>query len=147
MCSMGRCGSAVVAGWAALALHVPSAWAAPCDRRASLQLPHTTITLANGVDAGAFVALTPLRGGGPPGPAAAGTPGRGGRGGPSPSPFVDLPAFCRVPATLTPSDDSEIKIELWMPVSGWNGKFVVPGNGGFAGAINPLGLASALRRG
>jgi hypothetical protein len=38
-----------------------------------------------------------------------------------------LPAFCRVTATLMPSTDSEIKIELWMPSANWNGKFVIPG--------------------
>jgi feruloyl esterase len=38
-------------------------------------------------------------------------------------------------------------MELWMPVSGWNGKLVIPGNGGFAGAIAPAGLATALRGG
>jgi feruloyl esterase len=50
-----------------------------------------------------------------------------------------------VVATLMPSTDSAIKMELWMPAAGWNGKFVVPGNGGFAGAIAPAGLAAALR--
>ena len=63
------------------------------------------------------------------------------------SPFADLPAFCRVTATLMPSSDSAIKMELWMPAAGWNGKFVVPGNGGFAGAIAPAGLATAVRNG
>ena len=31
--------------------------------------------------------------------------------------FASLPAFCRVAATLTPSSDSDIKIEVWLPVS------------------------------
>jgi hypothetical protein len=30
--------------------------------------------------------------------------------------FKQLPAFCRVAATLTPSTDSDIRIEVWMPV-------------------------------
>ena len=29
------------------------------------------------------------------------------------------PESCRVAATLTPSSDSEIKMEIWMPVSNW----------------------------
>ena len=29
--------------------------------------------------------------------------------------YTNLPAFCRVAATLTPSSDSNIKIEMWMP--------------------------------
>src|SRR5580765_8549062 len=43
----------------------------------------------------------------------------------------DLPASCRVSATLTPSSDSNIKIEVWLPASGWNGKFEAVGNGGW----------------
>ena len=33
----------------------------------------------------------------------------------------NLPAFCRVTATLKPTPDSDIKIEVWMPQAGWNG--------------------------
>ena len=44
-----------------------------------------------------------------------------------------LPAFCRVAATLKPTRDSDIKIEVWMPASGWNGKFQAVGNGAFSG--------------
>src|SRR5436190_23394394 len=35
---------------------------------------------------------------------------------------------CRVAATLKPSTDSDIKIEVWMPESGWNGKYQAVGN-------------------
>ena len=50
---------------------------------------------------------------------------------------------CRVAATLTPSADSDIKIEVWLPESGWNGKLQSVGNGGWAGTISygPLGTA------
>ena len=58
-----------------------------------------------------------------------------------------LPAFCRVAATLTPTADSRIRIEVWMPASGWNGKFQAVGNGGWNGNIEYLGLAEALGRG
>src|SRR5712692_8961132 len=78
--------------------------AASCEGLSSLKLPDTTITLAQAVAAGAFA------------PA-----GGGGRGGGAQ--FSDLPAFCRIAATLKPSSDSEIKIELWLPASNWNGKF------------------------
>ena len=47
-----------------------------------------------------------------------------------------LPALCRIVAELTPTTDSSIKMELWMPVEHWNGKFRGQGNGGFAGDIN-----------
>ena len=46
-----------------------------------------------------------------------------------------VPAFCRVVAVATPSTDSNIQIEVWLPESGWNGRFRGQGNGGFAGSI------------
>ena len=46
------------------------------------------------------------------------------------------PAFCRVAATLKPTSDSEIKIEVWLPATGWNGKYQAVGNGGWSGSIN-----------
>ena len=48
--------------------------------------------------------------------------------------YADLPEFCRVAATLTPSSDSDIKVEVWLPANGWNGKFQAVGNGGWAEA-------------
>jgi feruloyl esterase len=59
----------------------------------------------------------------------------------------NTPAYCRVAATLKPSGDSDIKIEVWLPVSGWNEKFVANGNGGWSGSITPNTLAGAVRRG
>ncbi len=41
-----------------------------------------------------------------------------------------LTGFCGVAATLKPSSDSDIKIDVWMPLSGWNGKFQAVGNRG-----------------
>jgi feruloyl esterase len=61
--------------------------------------------------------------------------------------FDDLPAFCRVAATLKPSSDSDINIEVWLPASGWNGKFQAVGNGGWNGNIDTNALATGLRRG
>jgi feruloyl esterase len=59
-----------------------------------------------------------------------------------------LPAFCRVAATLTPTNDSEIKIEVWLPDSAiWNGKFEAVGNGGLAGTIAYPAMAAALASG
>ena len=58
-----------------------------------------------------------------------------------------LPAHCRVEATLKPSGDSDIKIEVWMPVPGWNGKYQAVGNGGWSGAISRSALEEALRSG
>jgi feruloyl esterase len=61
--------------------------------------------------------------------------------------FRNLPTFCRVAATLKPSSDSDVKIEVWMPASGWNGKFRGVGSGGWAGSISYPALAAALAAG
>jgi feruloyl esterase len=58
-----------------------------------------------------------------------------------------LPEFCRVTATLTPSNDSDIKVEVWLPGASWNGKFQAVGNGGWAGTISYSAMADALRSG
>jgi len=58
-----------------------------------------------------------------------------------------LPPFCRVTATLTPTTDSQIRIEVWLPQSNWNGKFLAVGSGGWGGSIAYAGMADALRRG
>ena len=114
-----------------------TAHAATCDSLASLALPDAKVDVAQVVAAGAFTQ---------PG-------GRAGRGG---NAFADLPAFCRVAATLKPSSDSDIKIEVWLPASaqgsggagsGWNGKYQAVGNGAWTGTIGYAAMADALRRG
>lgn len=95
-----------------------------CGSLSSLSLPSATITLAQAVEAGPFT---------PPG-----NPGDASRA---------LPAFCRVAATLKPTSDSDIKIEVWMPSPGWNGKFQAVGNGAFNGSISYPAMMTALSRG
>jgi feruloyl esterase len=102
--------------------------AATCDELKTLVLSHTKIDAVAVVAGGAFTQ---------PG-------GRAGRGG---NPFSDLPAFCRVAATLTPSGDSDIKIEVWLPLDRWNRKYQAVGNGAWNGTIGYAALADALRRG
>jgi feruloyl esterase len=104
--------------------------AVSCESLASLSLPNTTITSAATVAAGAFV---------PPAAGAA-------KGDPR-APFRNLPAFCRVAATLKPSSDSDIKMEVWMPVNGWNGDFQGNGTGGMGGALPLTDMAKTLRAG
>jgi len=113
----------------AAAALVPSVAAAQdCTRvAATLKLPDAKVTAARLVPAGSFT---------PP-----------ASGADAPRPVADLPAFCRVELTITPSSDSDIKSEVWMPVSGWNGKFQQVGNGAFAGSIQYGALGEALRRG
>src|SRR5579863_161910 len=78
-----------------------------CERLAKLALPKIQITSAQMVMAGAFTPPKNLS------PWLRGEPGF----------FKTMPPFCRVTAVARPSADSDIKIEVWMPVSGWNGKF------------------------
>jgi feruloyl esterase len=104
------------------------AGAATCESLTALSTPETTITLATTVPAGTFT---------PPGS----TPDE-----PIAS-LTNLPAFCRVAATLKPTSDSDIKVEVWLPVSNWNGKYQAVGNGGWAGSILYAALGEALKRG
>ena len=60
---------------------------------------------------------------------------------------ASLPELCRVAATLTPSDDSIIRMEVWLPTSEWNGKYHTVGNGGWAGSIQYRGLIETVKRG
>ncbi len=103
-------------------------YAAPasCESLAALKLPDTTITSAQQVAAGQFV---------PPGASA------------PPASVKNLPAFCRVQAIIKPAKDSDIKIEVWMPLTGWNGKYRGEGDGGFAGYIFYPGLSVDVSEG
>jgi feruloyl esterase len=114
-----------------LAMAGPAA-AKDCAALAGAALPQGKVTSATLVPAGGFQ-LAPTAGGPPPGVAASG--------------FKALPAFCRIQATLTPTPDSDIKVEVWMPASGWNGKFVGIGNGVWAGSISYFQLGEPLSRG
>ncbi|HLF09854.1 MAG TPA: tannase/feruloyl esterase family alpha/beta hydrolase [Gammaproteobacteria bacterium] len=61
-------------------------------------------------------------------------------------PDLSLPAHCRVAAVLSPSEDSHIEMELWLPDE-WNGKFLALGNGGWAGSISFSAMATGLQSG
>lgn len=111
----------------------PPAGAATCESLTTLSLPNTTITVAKSVAAGEFAPAKPF--GLPP------VLLQGLRT------YNDLPAFCRVAAEVRPAADSIIKFELWMPASGWNGKFLGVGNGGFSGEIFYPFMTDPLARG
>lgn len=101
-----------------------------CERLAQLELPKAKVVLAETVAAGAFT------------PPANMTPWVVG----DPSFYKALPVFCRVMVQAAPSPDSDIKIEVWLPAEGWNGKFRGQGNGGFAGEIDYHGLGLAVQQ-
>jgi feruloyl esterase len=48
---------------------------------------------------------------------------------------------------LHPTPDSNIGVEVWLPATGWNGKYLAVGSGGWGGSIGYGALASGLRRG
>src|SRR5437660_6426976 len=96
--------------------------AADCASLSRTSLPDTTLTTAQSVPAGRFV---------PP----------YGR------PIDKLPAFCRLAGVIRPSTDSDIRFEVWLPASDWNGKFLSVGNGGFAGSTTYNLLGDILGRG
>ena len=101
----------------------------PCEKLKSYPLPNTTITAAESIPAGPFQL--------PPG-----LPGA-----PTPPPIL-LPAHCRIAAVLTPSSDSRIEMEVWLPLAEvWNGKFEAVGNGGWAGTISTRSMAMAMKEG
>jgi feruloyl esterase len=95
-----------------------------CETLATLQLPYATIVSSRTVAAG------PAASNAAPGTAS-----------------VEVPAHCEVRGISRPSLDSEITFEVWLPLTGWNGKYRQNGNGGFAGIINRAGLVDPLRRG
>src|SRR5258708_34828338 len=84
--------------------------AADCSGLKNLKLEATSITLAEPVTSGTLEVARnePMRG---------------------------LPAFCRVAGVLSPTSDSEIRFEVWMPEQGWNGRYLGIGNGGGWGRI------------
>lgn len=110
-------------------LHSSAALAQPraCESLTGVTIAQMTIASAQTVAAGAFT---------PPSPP---TPGPG-----APISYASLPAFCRVAVTSRPSLDSDIRIEVWLPVSGWNGKLQAVGNGAFGGTISYPALRTAL---
>jgi feruloyl esterase len=110
-------------------LAVLPAQAASCEGLSSLKLPDTTITSAQTVAAGAF------------------NPPNVEQEELVPGIFKRLPAFCRIQAEIKPAQDSDIKIEVWMPVAGFNGNVRALGVGGFAGAPNYAGMAAAVAAG
>jgi feruloyl esterase len=111
--------------FASVAIAGTPALASPCTSLQSLALEHTTITSATDNTSGVFVVPNAI----------------------PPQTITGLPAFCRVTATLTPTSDSAIKIETWLPETTWNGRFLGTGGGGFQGIISYNELASGIQAG
>ncbi|MDR0310859.1 MAG: tannase/feruloyl esterase family alpha/beta hydrolase [Acidobacteriota bacterium] len=57
-------------------------------------------------------------------------------------------AFCRVEGYATPTSDSRIGFEVWLPIEkNWNGKFLAAGNPGFIGSLPRGALSGIMQRG
>src|SRR5215510_2600217 len=72
-----------------------------CEALARTPVANGKVTAAELVQAGAF------------------TPPNGANNPAAAAPFNTLPAFCRVALKLTPTPDSDIQVEIWLPASGW----------------------------
>src|ERR1051325_3488890 len=98
--------------------------AATCESLKSLSLPDTTILSTTLVPAGPFTlpAVSPTA---------------------KPQTFQIPVDACRVAGVVKPA----VNFEVWLPTSGWNGKFQGVGGGGFAGVISYGAMMTALRRG
>jgi hypothetical protein len=114
---------ASAAGLLAFAMAGPTA-AASCETLRDLKLPDTVIKSAEVTPLGGFAAMGAVR-----------TP--------------DLPAFCRVVASVSTAPGSDVGLEIWLPLEGWQGVFHGNGNGGFGGILaSGYGpMTAGLRRG
>jgi feruloyl esterase len=117
--AMGKGGGAVAGSKPASPSIRP---AVSCESLLKLALPNTTITSAK--------SLSPQ-----------------GDAIPDSDIMTSLPPFCRVQGEIRPTKGSNIRFEVWMPSSGWNGRFRAVGNEGFGGSINRDGMRPAILRG
>ena len=105
--------------------------ASPCDSLAKLDRSGTTIKSASVVAAGTFRSPTARR----------------RTSAEIFNAFDRLPAFCRLQAMISASNDSRINVEVWLPINGWNGLYLGVGNGGYAGSIAYPRLGEAVNSG
>ena len=113
----------IFVGACSISVHAQEAPVQACEHlAANLGLEAAAITAAAPVAAGQFI---------PPNGAQA---------------LAGLPEFCRVELTITPTPDSDIKAEIWLPLNEWNGKFLTAGNGAWGGSIQYQALADGLLR-
>lgn len=109
-----------------------------CSALAARALPDATITVAEAIAPGQYpMPQNPLT-------RLASFSGMNPAGRPAVGPN---PAFCRVAATLRPSSDSDIKIEVWLPLNGWNGKLLGVGSFGWGGAMMYPAMLAGLEQG
>lgn len=124
----------VLAAGSALAVSValgaaPAGAQESCESLASIQIPNVMITMAKAVTPPFAVPSLPGRYGTPAGQK------------------VNVP-FCRVAGYATPTSDSHIRFEVWLPpAEKWNGLYLGEGNPGFVGAISYGGMVREVEEG
>jgi feruloyl esterase len=115
---LALCAGAAVGGLAA-----PAMAATSCESLAQLHAPGVTITVAKTASAAAEISPA-LAQAGPKGP------------------------LCRVGGYITPTPDSHIGFEVWLPATEtWNRKLEAVGNGGLSGALNYRAMVGGFSRG
>jgi feruloyl esterase len=67
--------------------------------------------------------------------------------------FANLPASCRVTAQIKPTDDSDINVQVWLPLpkelpnGRYNGSYLGTGSGGYGGVFLYSELAQGINNG
>ncbi|HTR88031.1 MAG TPA: tannase/feruloyl esterase family alpha/beta hydrolase [Reyranella sp.] len=118
---------------AVVLLAAPAAWAQSegadkrCAALTSLSLPGAKVVSAESMRSGAFHEDTDIDG--------------------KPYDHRGLPAFCRVRGEATPTPDSHIGFEVWLPFTGWDGRLHMVGNGAYSDRIYYGQMAARLRSG
>jgi feruloyl esterase len=99
-------------------------WSASCEDLANVKIADTAIKSAESIPAGDFTTSDKVT-------------------------RKDMPAFCRVVASISAAPDSNIGVEMWLPKEGWKGVFHAIGNGGYSGilAYNYGAMEAAIKRG
>jgi feruloyl esterase len=108
---------------AAMGLAKP-AFAASCEDIAHLRLPNVVIEHATEITSGVFA-----------------------EPGPEKHTEVGLPTFCQVVGVAIPVRGSRIGFEVWLPLSGWNSRLSMTGNGTYGANLSYTQMAMMLRRG
>jgi feruloyl esterase len=106
----------------------PSDAAAACEKLQNLKLPDVISISSESVTTGQFQPSASAR----PLP---------------PEESTGLPPFCRVQMVAKPATGSSIQIEIWLPETHWNGRYLGTGNGGGAGSISYGSMGPGIKRG
>jgi feruloyl esterase len=104
-------------------LAAPALAAGSCEDLSALKAAHVTITVAATVNSAADIAPNLAQ--------------------------SKLPVpFCRVGGFISPTKDSHIGFEVWLPpAASWNHKYEAVGNGGLSGALNYRAMVPGYSRG